>query len=190
MVHPFWNAESWYSQFRAGYRPATKMRGYLHHLATLTAKGLISDTGISMAARSDPMRIVVSASDPIRPCNYKVAPEIKVLREGELRIRLFADPLGDGPLFTVLADCRAFFLDPAVVRNLLDRARVSSLGAVFTSEVVNGDVRIAGMLAAVPEMDGVMEDGVIEFPEVCVSGVQGVLKFPEQMGIVVVVNQR
>jgi hypothetical protein len=202
MLHPLWDSNSEYSRLRACYRPKAKMRGYLHHLAArsrLMSKRVVLPVGppveeaahYALAAKGAIKRIVVAADKPLDELDYAVRPDIDDAIDGRVEVVLLADPKAKNPSIPKAAKCRAFFLDSAVLMNLLEAlpGNDRAISSAFKAQVLSNSSAIARILSAVPEMDGMMDvEGYISFTPYSISGIERGSKFPTSMSLVVVAN--
>jgi hypothetical protein len=162
--HPLFDPASQYSQARAGFAPEDKLRGYFRWLARCLRAETVQT--LRLAAESGPRpALVLLAGTPetVVPAQVEVQWTPRKNAPGALRVRLrLINPSALSGRLTLPAPFRAFLLEPEVVERLSQaieapgQAGESVLPRVFSAEVVAGNLEVARVLSAVPELEGIV----------------------------------
>src|SRR5262245_8775945 len=193
--------ESPYERMRGTLKPDAKLRGFFHYLAVLQ-KAKRADPGpLAFGARTGKAptaSVVVSAADPERALDADLWLDLlpfggrgRLLLSFRIRDRKAIPPAGTA--------CRAFFLTPGMLERLCgsDSTRSSDVARKAIAGLLAGRSPVepfeaARVLAAVPEMDGeVDEGGFCKFAPFDLPEQAGhVDELPARTVVVVVVKRR
>lgn len=205
------NPTSLHNRFRARVRAEDKMRGFFHYLHRRQKQAEQGQTqhrpdtvqaeehperskeGLSKPGNQE-RRLVLWADRPETPLEATL--DLLFGTEDETRTIGLALQLANPSDFPAgTTDCRAYFLDGPVVARLKATAAaeegssLSSLRDVFQDNLMARSSEVARLLAAVPELDGIIDAtgaGIFRsfpLPESCATVV-----LPEDVTIVVVIS--
>ena len=163
--------DSPYGRLRGSLKPEAKLRGFFHHLAVTQkakrgearSRAFAADT--ERAGKAVLLPLVVSAADPQRPLDAELWLDLlpfggrgRMLLSFRLRQPADAPPRGTA--------CRALLLTPGMLERLCGAEATRSSDAArraVTALLAGGGggepFEAARVLAAVPELDGEMEEG-------------------------------
>jgi hypothetical protein len=191
------DAQSVYGRMRASMRPEAKMRGFLHYLA-VQAKHPSAETPLcppGLSRQPHVIPLVLAAGDPAQDLPAHVRTEWAT-GEGGKRQFVLSFQLRGGTKGAA-APCRAFLITPGVLQRLCgpdavpgaDAARKALL-RLFNGQGTGDPFETARILAAVPELDGDMDEtGCGEFRTVELPDQAHLVDaLPEQTTVVIVID--
>ncbi len=200
---PFWagqlfDAHSAYSRMRASMKPEAKLQGFFHYLAVQAR-----DRHAPEPRRAPPpppgaaVHLVLAVDDAERELSAEVRPEL-VDRDGKRSLQLSCRLTDAADFPPAPAACRAFILTPGVVQRLCGpeaarggEAMRRALLDLFAGRGRPDPFETARILAAVPELDGKVDDtGLCRFRAVELPEQAGAVEaLPEQTAVVVVIDR-
>jgi hypothetical protein len=193
--------QSPYGRMRGSLKPEAKLRGFFHYLAVQQKAKRAEGGPLAFAAKTGKAptaNLVVSTAAPEQPLDADLWLDLvpfggrgRLLLSFRIRDRKAAPPAG-----TV---CRAFFLTAGMLERLAgaEATRSSDAARKAVSGVLSGrsvleSFEAARVLAAVPEMDGeIDEEGFCKFDPFDLPEQAGhVDELPPKSVVVVVVDRR
>jgi hypothetical protein len=171
--HPFFDPASTYCRMRKSARPEYKMRGYFHwQKARAIRLGL--PPGTRELKRHIPAGIEVTDAVDVRPVcllgelRYSVAVESLFLAresDGTRTVGMFVT--GSELESHQPVCCRAFLIEPEVLARLQEVVGEvdpdNAISRAFTAETIATNLELARLLAAIPDLDGEVQDREIRF---------------------------
>jgi hypothetical protein len=197
------DAQSVYSRMRASLKPDAKLQGFFHYLA-VQAKNRARDEVSrppGSAGRTRELQLaplVLAADDPDQELPAQLWSELADRFGGKRFLQMSFQLKDASRLPAAPAVCRAFFLTPGVVQRLCGPEATRgaetmrrALLEVFAGRGRGDPFETARILAAVPELDGKVDDrGFCKFRPVELPEQAQVLDgLPEHTAVVIVIDR-